>query len=181
MKRGTPRHPKMYALAEALQIPLPFAVGLMEMLWHHAGEVAQRGDIGSLPDRAIAEAVGWPKKPEKLIEGLLSARWLDADAEHRLIIHDWPEHCEQSVIKWLEYNRKSFLRIYSYSLENRKRRSRDSHPSREEEVVVEASGKETTTTEKPSENEKPLRSKATTNFEQFWRVYWRKVGKSTVL
>lgn len=148
MKRGTPRHPKMYALAEALAIPLPFAVGILEMLWHHAGEVAQRGDIGSLPDRAIAEAVGWPKKPTLLIDGLVSAKWLDRDADHRLIIHDWPEHCEQSVIKWLEYNHKSFLRIYGYSLENRKRKGRDSHPSREEEAMVEAKASEKETTEK---------------------------------
>ena len=130
MKRGTPRHPKTYALAEFLGVPLYSAVGILEMLWHHANQHTPRGDIGSLPDAAISEASGWNKKPSILIEALVKSRWIEIDNDYRFIIHDWPDHCEQSAIKWLEYNHTDFLPIYGVSLENRKRKSRDSLPSR---------------------------------------------------
>ncbi len=132
MKRGTPHHRKMHELAKALKIPLPMAVGIMEMLWQFAGQYTQQGDIGRVPDRVIAGAADWQKKPETLINAMVQTGWLDrVDEPHRLIIHDWPEHCEQSVIKWLEYNDKKFLPIYGVSLDNRKRNSSKSLPSRE--------------------------------------------------
>src|SRR5690349_5150367 len=109
----------MYALAEALNIALAHAVGIMEMLWQHAAATTPRGDIGSLPDRAIAEAVGWKKDPTLLTKALVEKGWLDANEEHRLIVHDWPDHCEQTVVKWLQYNGKDFLEVYGVSLENR--------------------------------------------------------------
>ena len=130
LKRGTPRHPKTYALAESLGVPLYAAVGILEMLWHHANQYTPRGDIGSLPDTAIAESVAWNKKPRLLIDGLVSSKWLELNEEYRLIVHDWPDHCEQSAIKWLEYNHADFLPIYGVSLEKRKRKSRDSLSTR---------------------------------------------------
>lgn len=138
MKRGTPRHPKTYALAEHLGIRLAEAVGILEMLWHHANQHTPRGDIGSLPDAAISQAVSWHRRPQILIDGLVTARWLDRDETFRLVIHDWPDHCEQSSIKWLEYNHTDFLPIYGYSLENRKRKGRDSLPSRVAMAMEEA-------------------------------------------
>jgi len=146
------------------------------MLWHHAAEVAQRGDLGSLPDLAIAQAVAWSKKPHLLIDGLVAAGFLDRDETHRLVIHDWPEHCEQSVCKYLEYGRKDFLPVYRYSLENRKRKDRKSLPSRVAEA--EASEKETTEKEKPSKSKKLSRSEASPEFEEFWAGYWLKKAKA---
>jgi hypothetical protein len=121
----------MYSLAKLLKIRLPEAVGIMEMLWHHANQHTPQGDIGSLPDEAVAEAVAWDRKPEILIDALVSSRWIERNEEFRLILHDWPDHCEQSSVKWLEYNHKSFLPIYGVSLENRKRISRKSPAPRE--------------------------------------------------
>lgn len=121
MKKGTPRHPKMYALAEALKIPLPMAVGIMEMLWHFVGANTPRGDIGSAPDIEIAAAVGWPKKPAPLIEALCAekSRWLDRDHTHRLIVHDWPEHAEYEVCRKLVSSGKDFLEVYGISAQLR--------------------------------------------------------------
>jgi hypothetical protein len=149
MKRGTPRHPKMYALAEALKIRLPEAVGILEMLWHHANQHTPRGNIGSIPDRAIAECVGWKRSPQSLIDGLVASKWIDKNQEHRLILHDWPDHCEQSSIKWLEYNRLDFLPIYGVSLEKRKRSASNSLPSRvarQGKAVLKANSTEETST-----------------------------------
>lgn len=121
MKRGTPNLPKMYALAETLGVPRPMAVGIMEMLWHHTAASCPRGDIGSLPDVAIAAAVGWPKKPSVLIDALCKEKWLDRDEEFRLIIHDWPEHAEYEVVRKLLGMKKDFIPIYGVSVHDRKK------------------------------------------------------------
>ena len=99
MKRNTPNHPKMKALARTLQIPLPYAVGLMEMLWHWTGDFRKQGDIGFYSNEGIAEAVGWTGSPDELIAGLVKEKWLDESKNKsiRLIVHDWPQHCEDSV------------------------------------------------------------------------------------
>ena len=97
MKRNTPSHPKMKALARALAMPLPYAVGTMELLWQWAGDFAKRGDVGKYTDEGIAEAVCWTGDPEHLIRMLVQEKWLDENEEHRLIVHDWPQHCEDSV------------------------------------------------------------------------------------
>lgn len=112
MKKGTPRHPKMYKLAEALNVPLYAAVGIMQMLWEHAGAHTPQGDIGSLPDAAIAQSVQWTKKTGILVQGLVDSKWVDEVPEHRLVIHDWPDHCERSVKQFLDYHGKDFLPYY---------------------------------------------------------------------
>ncbi len=114
MKRGTPRHKKMHALASALGVRLYSAVGIMEMLWHYAGQHTPEGDIGSVPDVEIASAVSWEKKPDKLVKALVESHWLERHEDYRLYIHDWPDHCEQSVRKWLDRNRKNFLPVYGH-------------------------------------------------------------------
>lgn len=138
MKRGTPRHPKMYALAEALGIPLPYAVGIMEMLWHYAAVNTPRGDIGSQPDEAIKQACVFARKATVLVDALVSSGWLDRDPEYRLILHDWPDHCEGVVIKLLEHRKHDFLPIYGKSTENRRKISRDSPASREAKAKAKA-------------------------------------------
>ena len=112
MKRGTPRHVKTFKLASLLSVPLPMAVGILEMLWHFAGDCTPMGDIGSIPDREIANAVGWEKRPSALVDALCSAGWLERNDQYRLIVHDWPEHAEYEVFRKLQRNGKDFLGIY---------------------------------------------------------------------
>jgi len=99
VKRGTPEHPKTKALARRLGVPWPMAVGTLELLWHFTARYAPAGDIGRFPDEAIAAAVGWPENrdPAELVRALCDCGWLDPHPEHRLMIHDWPDHCEDAV------------------------------------------------------------------------------------
>ncbi len=85
MKRGAPDHPKMFALAEALGVRRPMAVGLIEMLIHFTAQYAPRGDIGRYDDKRIAAGLDWPGNPQKLIDGLVATRWVDRHARSR----DW--------------------------------------------------------------------------------------------
>jgi hypothetical protein len=119
MKRGTPNHRKMHELAKYLNLPLYGAVGIMEMLWHFAGQQTPEGDIGRLADRQIAAAVDWNKKPEALVKALVDSRWLDPNETYRLIIHDWPEHVEYEVARKLLHDKKDFVSAYGKSAQER--------------------------------------------------------------
>jgi len=133
MKRGTPRHPKTLALARELKIPLPHAVGILEMLWHFTAEFAPQGDIGRFSDQDIAESVGWEGNPKRLIEALIKCRWLDivgqspamagqntdmtgqspAIANHgRFVIHDWADHCDDATRRRLKRRNLDFITAY---------------------------------------------------------------------
>lgn len=99
MKSGTIDHPKTKRLARRLGINLAWAVGILESLWHFTRERAPRGDIGRYADDEIADAVYWPtERPAgDLVAALIDCGWLDRHDQHRLLVHDWPEHAESYV------------------------------------------------------------------------------------
>jgi hypothetical protein len=97
MKRGTHQHPKMEDLAARLDRELPLAVGILNILWDFAATFTPRGDIGKYSDEILSRKLDWRGDPGKLIEALIASGWLDRDERHRLLIHDWPTHCEDSV------------------------------------------------------------------------------------
>lgn len=89
--------PKIRMLALRLNVPFPHAVGMCGMLWNFTADHAPRGDIGKVDDSTIAFAVEWAGSVPALIEALVSCRLIDRDATHRLVIHDWHEHCPRYV------------------------------------------------------------------------------------
>lgn len=91
----------MHDLAAHINQPLYAAHGIMEMLWHHAGDYSPDGDIGKLKDSAIARAVDWKGDSSLLIEALVDSRWLDRHERYRLLVHDWPDHAQEWVKKKL--------------------------------------------------------------------------------
>jgi hypothetical protein len=97
VKRGTPQHPKMRTLARLLDVPAYAAVGILEMLWHFTAQFCEAGDVGRWSNTDIAAALDWTGDPDHLVEALISSRWLDRSDAHRLIVHDWHEHAEDSL------------------------------------------------------------------------------------
>jgi hypothetical protein len=110
MKRGTPDHPKIKFLAERLRKDEVWATGMIELLFHATARYSPRGNIGKWNDRAIAEILKWRSKPDTLIDALVDTGWLDRDPDHRLIVHDWDEHADQSVRKVLAKQGVDFIR-----------------------------------------------------------------------
>ena len=108
MKRGTPEHPKMLALARALNVPVYSAVGIMEYIWHWTAKYAPLGDIGRFENADIAHGIGWEKSPDDLINALVGCHWLDAADNGRLIVHDWSEHADGGVQKFVRRQGKVF-------------------------------------------------------------------------
>lgn len=118
MIRGTTRHPKTLDLASRLKITGQTATGILQSLWDYTAEWSPQGNIGKFSDELIADAVGWidyrvkrhtsrkvrtktAAVPE-IINALVDARWLDRDPEHRLLIHDWSDHCGRATVRRLQ-------------------------------------------------------------------------------
>lgn len=97
MKREATNHTKLKKLGRRLNIPHYAAVGIMELVWHLCARETPRGDIGRLANEDIAQAVDWRCDENLLVAELVNARLLDASDEHRLIVHDWPDHADQAV------------------------------------------------------------------------------------
>jgi hypothetical protein len=87
------------------------------MLWQFTARFAPQGDIGKHTDKAIAAAVGWKRPtgargvtPEcRLSDALVDAGWLDRCEVLRLIVHDWKDHCDQSVARYLSRHKLDFV------------------------------------------------------------------------
>lgn len=113
MKRGGPGHPKTAALAALLQIDGYAAVGILECLFHWSAVYARQGDIGRHPDAAIASGIGWKGDAGQLVGALTESGWLDRCCDrHRLRIHDWPTHADQSVQRTKDIIEQGFIKCY---------------------------------------------------------------------
>lgn len=97
MKRNTTSVIKFKKLCLALGLPSYAVVGILECLWHITAREAPRGDIGRLSNEEIALGMDWVEDPDRLIGALVACRWIDENAEHRLIVHDWPDHTEDAT------------------------------------------------------------------------------------
>jgi hypothetical protein len=97
VKREAFEHSKMKRLCRLLDLERWQGVGLLESIWNLAAKEAPRGDIGKLSDDDIALAIEYRGDETKLIEALVQARWIDRDPAERLVVHDWHEHCADSV------------------------------------------------------------------------------------
>ncbi len=101
MKHGVFDHPKLVDLAQQLSIPRYAAGGLLARLWEWTAEYAPAGDVGRYADNFITGGLFWEGDAATVLDALVAAGWLDRHETHRLLIHDWPDHCEESVHKKL--------------------------------------------------------------------------------
>jgi hypothetical protein len=110
MKRGTIRHPKLLQLARELGLQPYVALGLLEALLDWTFDYARCGNVGRFPNAAIATGIGWLGDPDALVTALVAARWLDACAVHRLVIHDLSDHASDTWKKSMQRQHLDFAR-----------------------------------------------------------------------
>ena len=104
-----PHHPKVLQFSEALNLELYSAVGLLELLWHFTRKYSPSGDIGRHPDSSIARFLHWKGKPDRLVAALVQCRLLDTHRKHRLVVHNWANHCDSYVHMKLAKKRLYFV------------------------------------------------------------------------
>jgi hypothetical protein len=101
MKRGTSDHYKTLRLARALGRPVPQVLGHLHLLWEWCGghRPHPTGAVGRYEDAEIERRCQWDGRPGDLVQALVEERWLDrhVDPDVRLVVHDWADHCEDSV------------------------------------------------------------------------------------
>lgn len=99
MKRNTSSLLKFRLLQQRLSLREYQTKGLLQSLWDFVAHNCPAGNIGRFTNHQIAVGLDWDRDADELIEALSDpeCQWLDQHLEHRLIIHDWPEHCEDSV------------------------------------------------------------------------------------
>src|ERR1019366_8326685 len=108
MKREAITHTKLKRLCRRLDLPVWQAVGLLEMLWHVTARETPRGDIGKLSDEDIALALDYRGNESAMVQALIGSGWIDPDLEHRLLVHDWPDHADDGVHMKLARARQRF-------------------------------------------------------------------------
>lgn len=97
MKLDALDHPKTLDFASRLGVELPTAIGHLELLWAFVAKQSPQGNLGKWPDGAIARACYWMGDPEAFLNCLLKSGLVDVHKTHRLVIHDWSEHCPNWV------------------------------------------------------------------------------------
>jgi len=108
VKRGTTRHPKLIDLCQELHCYRPTALGYLTLLWEFAAEYAPAGDVGRYDEKRIEAACCWRGRKGALISALYRSGWVDSTGE-LWVIHDWSEHCEESVHRWLRRHKMEFV------------------------------------------------------------------------
>ena len=97
MKAGTHNHLKTKRLKRLLGVPLYRAVGILETLWLLCIDCCDEGDIGKFSDDEIADYLEWDGDASELVRALSDSGWTDPDADRRLVVHDWLEHCPEFI------------------------------------------------------------------------------------
>lgn len=110
MKREAIDHTKMKRLCRKLDIPRWQGVGLLESLWHLCAKQTPRGDIGKLSDEDIALGIDYRGNEQPIIDALVHCGWIDRSDTFRLVVHDWPDHCDDSIHMRLARTKQYFVR-----------------------------------------------------------------------
>ncbi len=95
--RGVLTHRKTRKLARLLGIDPCCAMGILEALWHVTASQFPTGAIGRMGDDEIADQMFSTRDPAVLIGALKEAEWLDEHPRHRLIVHDWHIHSDNTL------------------------------------------------------------------------------------
>lgn len=100
-----PTHHKIYALKDELKLKERYeAVGIVTCLWLWVSENAPNGDISKYTAEAIADAVGWRKKPQLLYDALVKVRFIEV-TEDKKVIRNWERYAEL-LIKMIDKQKK---------------------------------------------------------------------------
>lgn len=120
MKREAIKHPQMMDLAARLEVDRGRAIGIVTLLLDWTADYAIQGNIGKHSDGVIARACGWGESaadleisPSAFVEHLVGSGWLDRHGSARLLVHNWPTHCERWVLAKLKSSQLKFHPAYT--------------------------------------------------------------------
>lgn len=124
-----PDHHKVIEVATALKMDKDLVVGKLVRLWVWALNNREDGIFKAQDVSTIAEIMRFKGKPQRLIEALVQARFLDYDGCN-YIIHDWDERVGM-LLEQREVSRSQARE------RQRRKRKKDAHVTRDNSVTDE--------------------------------------------
>jgi hypothetical protein len=97
--KRTARELKALLSADVLAVASPrfVLIAILEGLWATTAKNTPRGDIGRFADDDLLEEIGLTVDAGELVALLTRNAWVDAHPVHRLVVHDWREHCPNYI------------------------------------------------------------------------------------
>lgn len=102
-------HPKFANLKTRINRSKYQTLGILETLWHFTGRYTPQGNIGKYSNSEIESWIEWDGEPDTLIQALIETRWIDINETHRLIVHDWKEHADNTTKIHLKRQKLPFI------------------------------------------------------------------------
>ena len=174
--QGLSRHRKIFALSNYLDIPEPYAEGLVINLWCWALDNAQDGDLAKFTPENIASVAIWRGDPEQFIEGLKESGFLD---EPRTL-HDWMDYAG----KLIDRREKDRQRKRDCGSSVESSRNECGNPAESSRNIRSVSCCKSKSIELEKENIPPIVPHGGTEpeeFLKFWSRYPRKEGRKNAL
>lgn len=191
--RAVVDHPKFSRLQKRLGFTKFQTLGLLEAIWHFTAKFCPAGNIGKYSDDEIESWIEWTGEPGALAEVLCQCGWLDANADHRLIVHDWSQHVDDAIHMSLARtitrfsdgsipkmsrlsatDKERILNLFDAQCAHTKRTK--SARSAVEGNGIEGNGREEKGREKPMP---PSADIAPDRFEEFWDAFPKRSGSSS--
>jgi hypothetical protein len=116
--RAVLEHPKFSHLKTILGETRAHCLGYLEAIWHFTGRFTPQGNIGKYEDGQIEAWVEWQGTPGSLINALVQSHWIDRDASHRLVVHDWHIHADAATKLALKRSKSYFVATVSRQCRN---------------------------------------------------------------
>ena len=140
--QSLPTHKKLKKLKRLLKVKTPAAVGHVVMLWLWAIDNAPDGYLADLDSEDIAEAAEWQGDPEKFVDALVGAGFVDWDVNGDVsVLHGWDEYTGGLMDARSEAKKKH---------QERQKRYRERQKSRHGDVTGDADGDVTQTSHSES-------------------------------
>lgn len=148
---GIKEHDKIYNLADRLNIPNAYAVGLMTCLWAWASTACpDDGDVTNFPPRAIAQAAGWEKGgtkgSQKFYDALLATNFLEKADDGRVLIRNWDLH-QNFLVDYVEKQKEDDRRRVKKCREQKKQKQKQSNASEAQDATLQSTPCNVTKTE----------------------------------
>lgn len=116
-------HKKTRRLARALGLGvpdgIPQAIGHLCIFWLWCVDSTEDGSLADLDAQDIADAAGWTGDPEKFMEAMVAAEFIDK-TEDGLHIHDWYNYIGSLIEQKKESHEKTLARKQRYRDKKRK-------------------------------------------------------------
>ena len=125
-------HPKTKRVARALDVPVPYVMGMLHCLWYWAMDYAQDGDLTGYSDEDIADAAEYTAgDASAFVEALVTcgtkggSGFIDRSEDGGLFLHDWWEYAGKLID-----SRKRNKALYSDMTLTRAVKARDGNKCR---------------------------------------------------